>query len=167
MDLGALNLPNLNLPVLVFVVCWIMGLAGTFIPVVPATLIIFVGTLAATLLDGLQPGDVPWLLGVGLITVAVSQVDNLTSAMGVRRWGGSRHGAWGAAIGGLVGLFLPLGLLIGPFGGAMVAEVAVAKRPAPLAARAAVGAVIGLLAGIAAKFVLHVLIGLGELARLL
>ena len=39
-------------PFIVFLVFWLIGMVGTFIPVLPATLIIFVGSVIATLMDG-------------------------------------------------------------------------------------------------------------------
>ena len=42
----------MSLAFLVFLVAWIVGMVGTFIPAVPATLIIFLGSVAAALLDG-------------------------------------------------------------------------------------------------------------------
>ncbi|MFC4453016.1 DUF456 domain-containing protein [Deinococcus sonorensis] len=152
---------------LVFLVAWLIGMVGTFLPVVPATLIIFVGSVAATLMDGFQLWpDLPFLLSFGALTLAISLIDNFASAWGARRYGGSRQAGWGALIGGLVGLFLPFGLIIGPLGGALAAELLWVRKPPLEALRAAWGTLIGLLAGIAAKFVLHLLIGLYELWRL-
>ncbi|PYE53064.1 DUF456 domain-containing protein [Deinococcus yavapaiensis] len=156
----------MSLALTVFLVAWIAGLIGTFVPVVPATLIIFVGTVAATWIDGFQWYDWLWLGGVGVVTVLISLVDNVTSGWGARRFGGSKSAMWGAVIGSVAGIFLPFGLVLGPLGGAFLAEIAVERRSLPDAARAAWGTLLGLLAGIAAKFFLHVLIGLVEIARL-
>ena len=152
---------------LVFALCWLAGLVGTFVPVVPATLIILLGAVVATFINGFQLWpDLPFLLTFALITLAISLVDNLASAWGARRYGGSRAAGWGALLGGLVGLFLPFGLLLGPLAGALTAELLWTRKPFLAALRAAWGTLIGLLAGIAAKFVLHVLVGLLELWRL-
>ncbi|GAA0517812.1 DUF456 domain-containing protein [Deinococcus depolymerans] len=158
---------GVSLAFLIFLVAWVIGMIGTFVPAVPATVIIFLGSVAATLVDGFQPWpDLPFLLTFLLITVAISMVDNVASAWGARRYGGSRQAVWGALIGGLVGIFIPFGLIVGPLAGALIAELLVVRK-APLdAARAAWGTLIGLLAGLAAKLVLHLLIGLYELWRL-
>lgn len=157
----------MSLAFLVFLVAWIVGMVGTFVPVVPATLIIFAGTVAATLIDGFQVWpDLPFLLTFAVITFLISMIDNLASAWGARRYGGSKQAVWGALIGGLVGIFLPFGLIVGPLGGALVAELFVVRKPVTEAVRAAWGTLIGLLTGIAAKLVLHLLIGIYELWRL-
>ncbi|THF88086.1 DUF456 domain-containing protein [Deinococcus sp. KSM4-11] len=159
----------MTLPFLIFLLAWIVGMIGTFVPGLPATLIIFLGTVVATLLDGFQAWpDVPFLLTFAVITVLIMSVDNVASAWGARRYGGSRQAMWGALIGGIVGLLpvIPFGLILGPLAGAFLAELLVVRKSVPDSLRSAWGTLIGLLAGIAAKVVLHTLVGVYELWRL-
>ena len=93
-------------------------------------------------------------------------IDNLASAWGARRYGGSKQAIWGALIGGVVGIFLPFGLLVGPLLGALLAELLLVRKPLGLALRSAWGTLLGVLGGVAAKFALHLLIGVYELWRL-
>ncbi|WP_161880344.1 DUF456 domain-containing protein [Deinococcus alpinitundrae] len=157
----------MNWPFVVFLLAWLVGMVGTFVPIVPATLIIFAGALAATFLGGFQAWpDLPFLITFGVLTLLISMVDNVSSAWGARRFGGSKQAAWGALIGGLVGLFIPFGLIVGPLLGALLAELLVVRKPPLAALKSAYGTVLGVLGGVAAKFVLHLLIGLWELWRL-
>lgn len=157
----------MSLAFLIFLVAWIVGMAATFVPVLPATLIIFLGALGATLLDGFQVWpDLPFLLTFGALTVLIGFVDNVASAWGARRYGGSKQAVWGALIGGLAGLFIPFGLIVGPLAGALLAEVLLVRKTLPDALRSAWGTLVGLLTGLAAKLVLHLLMGLYELWRL-
>ncbi|MBB5233469.1 DUF456 domain-containing protein [Deinococcus budaensis] len=157
----------MSLAFLVFLVFWIVGMVGTFVPAMPATVIIFAGSVAATLIDGFQPWpDLPFLLTFAVITFLISMIDNFASAWGARRYGGSKQAGWGALIGGLVGIFIPFGLIVGPLAGALIAELFVVRKPLLDAGRAAWGTLLGLLTGIAAKLVLHLLIGVYELWRL-
>ncbi|UWX65320.1 DUF456 domain-containing protein [Deinococcus rubellus] len=154
-------------PFVVFLLAWLIGMVGTFVPVIPATLIIFAGALAATFLGGFHPWpDLPFLMTFGVITLLISLIDNLASAWGARRYGGSRQAAWGALIGSLAGLFIPFGLIVGPLTGALLAELLVVRKSPLAALKSAYGTVLGVLGGVAAKFVLHLLIGLWELWRL-
>ncbi|EYB68545.1 hypothetical protein DEIPH_ctg021orf0062 [Deinococcus phoenicis] len=157
----------MSLAFLVFLLAWIIGMVATFVPALPATVIIFAGTVAATLLDGFQLWpDLPFLLTFAVITVLISLVDNVASAWGARRYGGSQQAVWGALIGGLVGLLIPFGLIVGPLAGALIAELVVVRKPLGAAVRAAWGTLVGLLTGLAAKLALHLLIGVYELWRL-
>ena len=154
-------------PFLLFLLAWLIGMAGTFFPILPATLIIFLGAVAATFLGGFQLWpDLPFLITFGAITLLISLIDNVASAWGARQYGGSKQAAWGALIGGLVGIFIPFGLLVGPLAGALLAELIVVRKPPLDALRAAWGTLLGVLGGVAAKFVLHLLMGLYELWRL-
>ncbi|PTA66652.1 DUF456 domain-containing protein [Deinococcus arcticus] len=159
----------MSLAFLIFLVAWIIGMVGTFVPVVPATAIIFLGSVAATLVDGFQPWpDLPFLITFLAITILIGLVDNVASAWGARKYGGSKQAVWGALIGGVVGILpiIPFGLIVGPLLGALIAELVVVKKPPADALRAAWGTLVGLLTGLAAKLVLHLLIGLYELWRL-
>lgn len=156
----------MTLAFLVFLLIWLVGVVGTFIPVVPATLLIFVGSVIATLIDGFQFSDFWFLLGLGAISIAIGFVDNLTSIWGTRKYGGSKRAAWGAFWGSIVGLVIPMGLIVGPLGGAFLVEMYLEKKPVDQALRSAWGTFVGLLTGIAAKLVLHILVGIYELNRL-
>lgn len=153
----------MTVPFLVFLVLWIAGVICTFFPVVPATWIIFAGALGATLLDGYQAAqDLPILVAFGVLAVVAMLVDNLAASWGARKFGGSKQAMWGALIGGIVGLFIPLppfNLLIGPMAGALVAELLFARKTWNEALSSAWGTLVGLLSGMAAKLVLHVLMG--------
>ncbi|GGJ36241.1 DUF456 domain-containing protein [Deinococcus roseus] len=156
----------MTLAFLVFLLIWLVGVVGTFIPVVPATLLIFVGSVVATFIDGFQFSDFWFLLGLGTVSIAIGLVDNLTSIWGTRKYGGSKRAAWGAFWGSIVGLVLPMGLIVGPLGGAFLVEMYLEKKPVDQALRSAWGTLVGLLTGIAAKLVLHILVGIYELNRL-
>lgn len=159
----------MSLAFLVFLVLWLIGMVATFVPALPATVIIFGGTVAATLMDGFQVWpDLPFLITFGVITVLISMVDNVASAWGARKYGGSKQAVWGAVIGGLVGILpvIPFGLIVGPLAGALIAELLIVRKPVGEALRSAWGTLVGLLTGIAAKLALHLLIGLYELWRL-
>lgn len=152
----------MSLPFWVFLIVWLVGLGTTFLPVVPAALIIFAGAATAALLDGFQWGaDGLFLLVFLLLTVLAMVVDNAASAWGARKYGGSRQAMWGALAGGIVGglLLPPLGLFLGPPAGAFLAELLLVRRPVNEALASTWGTVVGLFTGLGAKFALHLLLG--------
>lgn len=144
-----------------FVLVWAVALLATFIPVVPAGLVIVGMALLHELLVGFGEISLAIWIVLGVLTVLSSLVDNIAGVIGARRYGGSRQGVWGAFIGGVLGIFVlpPVGLFLMPMVGAYLGEL-LAGRSLQGAWRGAWGAVVGLLGGIAGKFLIHLLMGL-------
>ncbi|MDX2006009.1 MAG: DUF456 domain-containing protein [Meiothermus sp.] len=144
-----------------FVVVWAVALFATFIPVVPAGFIIGGAVLLHEVLVGFGEVSPALWVGLGLLMVLSSLVDNIAGAVGAKRYGGSRQGIWGAFVGGILGIFIlpPVGLFLMPFVGAFVGEL-VAGKAQDAALRGAWGAVVGMIGGLFGKFILHALMGI-------
>ena len=149
------------IPDILFVLLWLGGMVGTFFPVVPATIIIWGAALLNAVLTGFQPLNWTFLILLGLIAGVAFVVDNIAAAWGARKFGGSSAAGWGALVGGLVGLFLgPLGFLIGPLLGAVLAELIFKGRTPEEAIKSGFGTLVGMLGGIGAKLVIHAAMGI-------
>jgi uncharacterized protein YqgC (DUF456 family) len=132
----------------------VVGVIGTFLPVLPGAALVFGGMLLGAWIDGFQRVGWVTLVILGVLTVLVFVVDFVAGVLGAKRVGASRLAIVGAAIGTVVGIFFGLvGILIGPFVGAFVGEVIARGRVEP-AARVGIGTWIGLVAGALAKFAL-------------
>jgi uncharacterized protein YqgC (DUF456 family) len=72
-----------------------------------------------------------------------------------RKKGGSKGGYWGALLGGIVGILTlgPLGLLLGPFAGAVIGEIIYGKNIED-ASKIGIASLAGLLIGNIIKFIL-------------
>ena len=150
-----------------FVVLWVAGLALTFVPIVPATWIIWGAALLNAVLTGFNPINWTFLIVLALIALVAVTIDNVAAAWGARKFGGSSAAGWGALVGGIVGLFLgPIGFLIGPFAGAVVAEMLVSRREPVDAIKSGIGTLAGMLGGIGAKLVVHAAMGVLVLLRI-
>ena len=155
------------LPLVLFVILWLAALVATFVPVIPATLIIWLAALLHAVLTGFQPLTWGYLIALGVLAGFAFVIDNIAAAWGARKFGGSSAAAWGALIGGLVGLFLgPIGFLAGPIVGAILAEMLISKKAFPDALRSGAGTLLGLLGGIGAKLVIHFFMGALVLIRI-
>lgn len=138
----------------------VLGVIGTLLPFLPGHLMIFLAALVPWL--SLEDrGGLGWwtlaTLGVGLVVSQV--VEYLSGAIGSRWFGGSKWGALGAVIGGVVGIFVlfPFGLLLGPLVGAFAFEAGFAKKAFRPATVSGVGSAIGTVTGMVLKVVLAVL----------
>ena len=155
------------IPNTLFILIWLGALVGTFIPIVPATLFIWGAALLHALLTGFEPLTWGYLLALGLLAAAAMLVDNFAAAWGAKKFGGSSYAAWGALVGGLVGIFLgPLGFLIAPLFGAVIAEMLFAKKSWLEAGKSGIGTLLGILGGVGAKLIIHLGMGILVLTQI-
>ena len=153
----------------IFVILWLAGVAATFFPVVPATIIIWAAALLHALLTGFQPLDWTFLIGLALVGSSAFVIDNLAAAWGARKFGGSSAAGWGALLGGIAGIFVlpPFGFLICPVIGAVMLEMLVSKKPFEEALKSGIGTLVGMLGGIGLKLLIHIGMGSMVILRLL
>jgi len=144
----------LGLSTLIFMI----GLATSVLPVVPGSLIVWMGVLVHKIWMG--DASVSWK--IVLLTLALTLIGQLADfvmgAWGARKFGASWKGAVGAFIGAFVGLLIPpqlLWLIVGPVLGAIVGEL-LAGRSFRDGGKAGVGTVIGGIVAFALKFGLSV-----------
>jgi len=144
------------------------GLAGLLLPLVPGAPVLFLGLLCGAWAEDFHYIGVWTLLALAVMAVLTYVVEFAASALGVKKYGGSRRAMGGAVLGGLIGMFLGIpGILLGPFVGAVIGELSL-QRSLDQASRAGFGTVIGLAFGVAGKLALGIsMIGLFLLVRLL
>ena len=129
----------------------IVGLIGCFLPVIPGPPTSFVGLLLLHF-SNYAEFSFEFLLLMGAIAVIVTIMDYIVPVWGTKKFGGSKAGMWGAAIGLVLGLILfpPLGIIIGPFAGAVIGE-AITGKDAASSFKAGLGSLLGLMIGIGLK----------------
>ena len=134
----------------------IIGLVGSFLPVLPGPPIGWIGLLLLYLTD-IVPMD-KTVLGITLvIALLVSVLDYVIPVLGTKKYGGTRYGVWGTTIGLIVGLlFPPFGFLIGAFAGAYFGEMLYDNKDSQRALRAAFGSFIGFLGSTFLKLVVSI-----------
>lgn len=134
------------------VLCLITGLMGCILPFLPGPPVAYLGLVLLHFTDKVQYTTtqlIVWLL----IVLVVQVLDYFTPMLGSKYSGGSRWGNWGCIIGTLIGLlFLPWGVIFGPFLGAVIGEL-LGNKEFSQALRSGVGSLIGFLLGTFLKFV--------------
>lgn len=147
----------------------LVGLAGAILPAIPGVPLVFAGLWLAAWIDGYAHVS-GWTLAVlAVLGVLAMLIDFLASMLGAKRVGASRQAIIGAGLGTLAGLFFaPLGLLIGPFAGAVIGELAARGGSLDHATRVGIATWIGLLFGTLAKLALSLaMVGIFVAAYLL
>lgn len=129
----------------------IVGVFGCILPVIPGPPISYVGLL---LLHFTRFADFSstFLIIWACVTIFVTVLDYVVPIWGTKKFGGSKSGMWGAGIGLVIGIFLlpPIGIIVGPFAGAVIGEALTGKN-ASGSFRAGFGSFLGLLAGVGMK----------------
>lgn len=102
----------------------ILGIAGCIVPALPGTILSYGGLLCAYFASYSQMGAAALWIWLA-ICIVVSVADYFLPAWMTKRFGGSRAGSIGATVGIFVGFFLlpPIGIILGPFLGAVVGEL--------------------------------------------
>ncbi|GHB96364.1 DUF456 domain-containing protein [Thermomonas carbonis] len=148
----------------------VIGIAGTILPALPGLPLVFAGMLLAAWAGDFQQVGVPMLVVLGLLTVFSLAVDFWATALGARRVGASKLAIIGAMVGTVAGLFFgPIGLLMGPFAGAIGGELihrrSLQKQDLGQAAKIGIGTWFGILFGTVLKLALaFTMLGLFALA---
>jgi uncharacterized protein YqgC (DUF456 family) len=133
-------------------VLMILGLIGSFLPVLPGVPLSWIGLLLLYFTEKIQSNY--WVLGITLIiTIIVTILDYVIPAKGTKKFGGTKYGIWGTNIGLILGLFFPpIGFIVGPFVGAFVGEILNNSSDTNGALKAATGSFIGFLVSTFMKF---------------
>lgn len=129
----------------------LVGVAGVILPALPGLPLVFAGMLLAAWAGDFQ--QIGWitLVILGLLTALSFAADFFSTAVGAQRVGASRKALWGTVIGTFAGLFfMPIGLLAGPFVGALVGELW-HGRELGQAAKVGLGTWLGIVLGIVLK----------------
>lgn len=139
--------------------CMLVGILGSFLPVLPGPPISWLGLLFLVLTQGV-PNDW-WMLGITAVAaIVVVALDYWIPALGTRKFGGSRAGMLGTVIGLLVALIFPvlglIGVILWPFIGALVGEI-INKSDRKTALKAAFGSFLGFLTGTFLKFMVSII----------
>jgi uncharacterized protein len=159
---------DLSLALWIIGIClMVAGLAGMVLPFLPGAPVLFTGLVFAAWAEDFRYVGVWTLLILGCMAGLTYLVELAASALGAKRYGGSRRAMVGAAVGGVVGLFLGIpGIILGPFAGAILGELSLRRR-LDQAGRAGFGTVVGLAVGLAGKLAIGIaMVGLFILARL-
>jgi len=139
-------------------ILFIVAFVGLVYPIIPSVLFLLAGFLMYGVFFSFE--SFTWLFWLiqGFFVVLLFAADYLANLMGIKRYGGSKAGVWGGTIGILAGPFIiPIfGIIIGPFIGAIVAELLVNKRSFSESVKVGFGSVIGFISSIITKTIIQV-----------
>jgi hypothetical protein len=108
----------------------ITGLIGSILPMLPGPPLSYMALIVLSFAKDWEPFSATFLITMGALTVLVLVLDYVVPAVTAKKFGASKLGVWGAAIGLLIGFFVfpPFGLFIGGFAGAVVGELIMGRE---------------------------------------
>jgi uncharacterized protein len=153
---------------LVITVLWIvcvalivLGLAGTVLPVLPGTLLVWGGILLGAWIDDFTRVGLSTVVAISGLALLAWGLDYVAGLMGANKAGASKLALLGAAAGTVVGLVMGLvGVLFMPLVGAAIGEY-LARKDQVRAVKVGLATWMGMMVGLIAKVVLaFVMVGI-------
>ena len=144
--------------VILAILLGLIGVAGSILPGLPGAPFSWIGLLILYIW-GPESMPVSTLVIWGIVVALVSIVDYLVPMWLTKATGGSKYAERGAMIGLVAGIILtPIGMILGSFLGAFIAELHWGKKETGDALKAATGSFIGFILGTGLKTIVSVLI---------
>lgn len=137
------------------IILLILGLLGTFLPVLPGLLLSLCGLLIYKFGTD-SPISMIYIWIFVFLTILSAILNYVIPARTNRKYGGTRWGSVGSVVGTLVGMFfipVPFGFLIGMFLGVFVGELLHDANDKKKAWNSTKGALIGFLYGTGFNFI--------------
>lgn len=136
-----------------FLLC-LIGIVGSFLPIIPGPVTSWLGILLLNLTSVVE-FNLNFVLITLTVAISVGILDYLIPVLGVKKLGGTRSGQIGTTLGLIIALIIlgPIGIIIGPFGGALLGEMST-KKSFQDSIKPAFGAFVGVVAGSVIKFLI-------------
>lgn len=146
----------------------LVGLAGTVLPVLPGTVLVWGGIVLGAWIDDFTHVGMSTVVVVSVLAVLAWGLDYVAGLMGAQKAGASKLALLGAAVGTVLGLFMGLlGVFFMPLVGAAVGEY-LARKDQTRAVKVGVATWIGIMLGLIAKVVLaFIMVGIFVAALLI
>jgi uncharacterized protein YqgC (DUF456 family) len=130
----------------------VVGLLGCFLPIIPGPPLSYFGLMVLQFKEQ-SPFSTKFLIIWAVVVVAVTALDYVVPAYGTKKFGGTKYGIWGCTIGLILGFWLgPMGIILGPFFGALIGEL-IGGKDSNQAFKAALGSFVGFLVGTLLKLI--------------
>ena len=146
----------------------LLGVAGTVLPFLPGTLLVWGGIVLGAWIDDFTRVGTTTVVVVSVLAVLAWALDYVAGLMGAQKAGASKQALLGAAVGTVVGLFMGLvGVLFMPLVGAAIGEY-LAQKDQSRAVKVGLATWVGIMVGLIAKVVLaFIMVGIFVAALLI
>lgn len=135
------------------ILCSVVGVVGSVVPVLPGPALSFAGMVLAYFRGGDYISTrLLWIWGI--ITLTITVLDYILPGYFSKMFGGTKAGITGATIGVFAGLFMgPIGIILGPFVGAVIGELLHERQNLERAITVGFGSLLSFLVGSGLKLI--------------
>ena len=152
---------------IISVICFILGIAGCILPILPGPPLCYIGLLIlylCSLVDLSISAVIIW----AIITIIVTIIDFFLTPYMSKKFGGTKAGNIGSIVGLIIGFFLPwpFGPIFGPFVGTLTCELLFSKQNSQNAMKSAIGALLSFFVGSGIKLIVCVLMIMNVIIQL-
>ncbi|MEE2616309.1 MAG: DUF456 domain-containing protein [Bacteroidota bacterium] len=142
--------------IIISAVLIILGIIGSFMPIVPGPLTSWFGLFIVNLISSVET-DNTLLIITFIIAATIFILDSLIPIYGSKYFGATKYGIIGASIGLVIGIItpIPFGILIGPILGALIGEL-LFNNDLRKSIKSSIGVLIGFVASSLIKFVISI-----------
>lgn len=145
----------MNILEIVALLLSVVGVVGCVVPILPGVPICYVGILLCQWVEPIFSTEQLVLWGVA--AVGITLLDNFLPAVMTKKFGGSKAATRGSLVGIVVGLFAgPVGIILGPFFGALIGELTHDGSNSARAFKVAFGSFAAFLCGTGVKLVVAI-----------
>mgnify|MGYP003795171551 CR=1 FL=1 len=148
------------LEIIIYILLALVSLTGLVLVAInlPGIWLIYISTVVLAIMDKFENLTPLVLVILFLLCLLSTLSDNIATALGAKKMGGSGWGIAGAIIGGLIGMLAGgiAGMFLGPLFGATIFEIIFAHKNATQGVKAGFGTFIGIIFSIIFKFSLSV-----------
>jgi uncharacterized protein len=146
----------------------IIGIIGVILPALPGVVLNYSALILLYISKGQAGINIDLLIVFGLLTVLVSSLDYILPLLGAKKYGASRMGIYGSALGMIIGIlfFPPFGIIFGLLIGAFLGELIAGKNQSQ-ALKAGFATFLGSLTSIVVKLLLAIIMAVYFIVHLI
>ena len=147
--------------IIIGIILNIIGIAGVIAPGLPGISLNYISLILLYTAKGEAGFSLQILIVFGVLTFLVLLLDYILPLAGAKKYGASRIGVWGAAIGMLIGIvfFPPFGIIFGLLVGAFTGEM-IAGKDQSQALRSSFATFLGTLTSMVVRFILSIIMAI-------
>lgn len=145
------------------IILLIIGYVSCILPPLPGPPVAFIALLLLHFFHKDIFFSETLLIILGILSVAVTILDNFVAIWGTHKFGGTKAGVRGSVFGMIIGIFVltpfigPFSVALGPFLGAVIGEI-ISGQKIDIAIKSGFGSFIGFLLGLGMKLIITTVI---------